>query len=141
MCSHLNDFFSKNMYTTSPISCSTSLLDSAILVCFLGDICLKEVRDDSLGRALITLIERPNVFKWQRAYLRICGAHAIDLITLDITSLAPTDEIEDLHKALCDRENGAADWRNQFLGLMDRATHAGVRALAAEAVYLPYPLH
>ncbi|WP_396270539.1 hypothetical protein [Ideonella sp.] len=115
-----------------------SLLDAAMAVCFLGDLCMEEIQDDTLGRSLTYIVDKPNMFRWARAYSRICGAHTRDLAQLDLTPQAPDDEVSELLQALRDREGGSPDWRHQLQGLMGRVQHAGVRALAEEALHLSH---
>lgn len=115
-----------------------SLLDTAMTVCLLGDLCLDEIDDDSLGRSLTFIVDKPDVFRWARAYSRICGAHTKDLAHLELTPHAPDDEVTDLLQALRDRESGSPDWQHQLQSLVGNAQHAGVRTLAEEALHLPH---
>lgn len=117
-----------------------SLLDAAMTVCFLGDLSLEKISDDTLGRSLTHIVDRPNMFRWARAYSRVCSAHTRDLVELDLTPQAPAEELAELHLALRDREDGSLDWRHQLQCLIDKAQHAGIRALAEEALHLSHPV-
>lgn len=107
-----------------------SLLDATLVVCMLGDLCLPEIKDDTLGQELATVVGDPFLFKWTRAYARVRNGHTSDLFSLDITPGAPEDELVELKDVFARRLCNDTGWQEKLQKILDTTKSSGINALA-----------